>query len=205
MDTATFISRVKAKMDELTPFNEGLVVFDGANTNPVFDTIEKLLDECIDEVLLLTPPHHLPWKNAATQSELTIVNGYGRIAMPPDFIKIARVIFQEWERPVTRAILESDPKYLEQKNRYTRAGVSKPVVALVQSGGQKVLECYTVTSLTGAFINYVYRLPLEEIPATVLPALEYYTASKAFSALGNTKSAEEMNKQFLQASTLRNL
>lgn len=206
MNKATFIQRVKTKMDELTPFNEGLVVFDGANTNPVYDTIDALLPECIDEVLYLTPSHHLPWKNAVSQSnQVTLSNGVGYISLPSDFIKIARVIFQEWERPVTKAILENDSKYLEQKNKYTRAGISKPVIALVQSDSKKTLECYTITKTDGAAVNYVYRLTIDQIPDIVLPSLEYYTASKAFSAIGNAKAAEEMNKQFLQTTTIRTL
>lgn len=43
------------KMDELTPYNEGLVLTPDASQKPIEQTIDALLDESYRDVLMVQP------------------------------------------------------------------------------------------------------------------------------------------------------
>jgi hypothetical protein len=94
----------------------------------------------------------------------------------------------EWERPVSNVIKETDPFYLRQKNKYTRAGVSKPVVA-IRSG---VLECFSITTTststdaTGVDFQYRAKVAAELLPDKLIKALVYLTAAKIFKIFEQT-------------------
>lgn len=203
MTRDSFIAQVKLKMDELTPFNEGLFISDGSNTNPIYNHIDNLIDESVYEIILQGASHLFPSKLAS--GEISIVNNIGIIVMPIDFIKIQSIESPEWERPVTRTITDSDPVYLQQKNKYTRAGSAKPIVALRGDNGTRFLEIYTIKSTTGAKVKYIGKLTIDQIPETVIPALAWYTASKVYATMEDAKNSEAAIKQYSNSITIRSL
>jgi hypothetical protein len=206
MTRENFISQVKAKMDELTPFNEGLVISDGMNTNPVFSHIDGLVNECVYEVIISSPVHIFPTKNAVTAvADVTISDNVGKVVLPTDFAKMASVEFTEWERPVLTVITDQDPKYLLQKNKYTRAGASKPVVVLRTIDDKRIIECYTLISAEGAKVKYVAKLTIEQMPEIILPALMWYVASKVYASMEDPKNSESAFKNYISSTTIRSL
>lgn len=203
MTKTEFIRQVKKKMDELTPFDEGLIISDGMNTNPVFEHIDGVVDECVHEVVLQAPVHLLIAKSFS--GDITIANEIANAIMPDDFVKIASVEFPEWERPVFKAISDLDPLYTQQKNKYTRGGSAKPVVVVRTENNKRFIECYTVSSAENAKIRYIGTHAIDQVPDKLLPALEWYVASKVFASMDEPKKAEEANKQYISSLTIRSM
>jgi hypothetical protein len=181
MTRDNIIRRVKVEMDELTPFDSGLVISAGnEESKPIDKYIDEILDQCAHKLILLAPVHLLSL--TAHTPTITVTDTVALFDVPADFLGLGYLKFPEWERPVYNTIKETDPLYLRQKNIYTRAGVSKPVVALCTGSTVPRLECYTITSSNGAGIVFKYRAKIlaELLPDNLIPALAYLTAAEIF-------------------------
>jgi len=171
------INRVKVEMDELTPFDGGLIVSAGNEmSKPIDAYIEEILDDCAEDLILMAPIHLLSLKSFS--GTISVAGGVASITIPSDFLALGYIKFPEWERQVNTTIKETDPLYLRQMNQYTRAGISKPVVA-IRSGK---LECYSITSEDGTGIDFKYKAKVvaEQLPDRLMMALVYLTAAKMF-------------------------
>jgi hypothetical protein len=140
--------KVKAMMDELTTFPEGSVSLpSGTLVNPISRYIDALLDEATDSVQLAAPTTRLLKKNnlpevyrdkynTGTPATEKLSDGktvYYTVPMPADFLRVAEVRMEDWERPVFGAVLRDDEEYKLLRNPYTTPGAAKPAVAQVDS------------------------------------------------------------------------
>ncbi len=180
----TLINMVKIKLDEIVPEGEGIKyeLDSEPNTSDPFDIyIDNLLDESAKNVLLDAPLEILNsvhCANAAVGSD-----NVGYVVIPDDFLRLVSFKMAEWEREVTKAITASNPKYKLQKNKFTRGGVSKPVVVFTQrisnDAPVKVLEYYSVNSSheIEQFL-YVKKQLAEDIQEDLRDSLTWMCASK---------------------------
>jgi hypothetical protein len=124
---ATIISTVLAKLDEIT-------VFDEAQEVPTVSLVEKVLQEGVTNMLRNAPLHMIEPVKVNTESSTLNhhqdEDGHGYIGLPDDFLRLYSFKMTVWQRPVSVAITTQNPKYDLQKNKFTRGGVSKPVVAV---------------------------------------------------------------------------
>jgi hypothetical protein len=144
MTRQEIINKIKVEMDELTPFDGGFIIplvsTKNAESKPIDAYIQEILDSCAENVILAAPVHLAPLKQYS--GVVTVQDNVAMIAVPSDFLALGTVKLIEWERPVPASIPQTDPLYLRQRNKYTRAGVSRPVVALLNG----VIECYSTTT-----------------------------------------------------------
>lgn len=99
-----------------------------------------------------------------TGTPSTNQDGTGYIGLPENFLRL--IVFQltAWNMPVIEPISDADPKYLMQKSKFTgvRGGPSKPVCAITNGIGGKVLEFYSVPPGTTAIVKIARYLPIPE-------------------------------------------
>ena len=176
------IGLVKVKMDELTPFDEALIVSSGNDgVQPIADYIESILDETTREYLHQVPTHKVPESCIGT---LGLISGVPlSITKPTDFIKILYIKLHDWERPVYEAIKTDNIRYKLQSNTYTKGGTAKPVVVETADS----LEFYSSgTTRTNDVKKYVLFQAPESIAETKAhEAISWLCASKVLSIMGN--------------------
>ena len=140
MTRSDIISAVKARLDELTSFQEGDALLEAEGlTKPVEQYVDDFLDEATDTVRLLCPwswmaSVEIPTKGEDDTSLLEedrlpgsdVV--YYRLPVPGDFLKIARVRMDNWDRPCFSATLADGEGYRLLRNPHTTAGPAKPAV-----------------------------------------------------------------------------
>lgn len=106
--------------------------------------LEEFIDEAGRRVLLAAPLHVIPNRAALTECVLRPhTDGSGEIDLPDDFLKLARLRMEGWQRPVLAAIPEEHPAARRQYHPVTRGGTAKPVVLLTHGGTR--LRYFSVT------------------------------------------------------------
>jgi len=143
MDRQEIIDKVKLRIDEFGPFEEG-EVFGSAQ-------VESLLDDAVNQFLLFIPPY-LPTptsfadESSSTGGAVAIDDYVGYVPLPTDYLRLVTFQMDCWKRAVTEAISENDPRYAIQMNTHVRGGVARPaVVYRYESGIGKILEYYSVS------------------------------------------------------------
>jgi len=137
--------KVKLRLDELGPFEEGQVIDSGR--------IDAFLDDSVKRLLSVVPPYiptassfldivSYPPVGSVAYDEFT-----GYVPLPSDFLKLVSFKMENWSRSVTEAISENDPRYKRQAYKETRGKFTKPVaVYRTKYGVGKVLDYYSVQS-----------------------------------------------------------
>ena len=211
MTYTDIVNRVKAIMEEITPFDDGFAVLtSNTDVKPIVSYIESCLQSSADELLMICPIH--------LTSETTITAGLGgspkldngkyigTIALDSDYIRLNTFKMEGWEKEVHRPISVENPLYIQQKNPFTRGGNAKPVV--VKKTGY--LEIYTYDA--GDTIEtktYVAQIALPTtgtivINPKLIEPLCYLTAANVFSILGSetTKLMQQQVETLLKAEIL---
>lgn len=166
--------------------------------------LEEFIDEAGRRVLLAAPLHVIPNRAALTECVLRPhTDGSGEIDLPDDFLKLARLRMEGWQRPVLAAIPEEHPAARRQYHPVTRGGTAKPVVLLTHGGTR--LRYFSVTEAQhriaeGEYIAYTslddtYPERLAETTAWMLGALVLGVANDADGA----KTAEARAMEILSA------
>ena len=97
--------------------------------------LADFIDEAGRRVLLTAPLHAIPSvKNLAECPLRPNTDGSGEIDLPGDFLRLARLRMDGWQRPVLVAIPEDNPAATRQYHPITRGGTAKPVVLLTHGG-----------------------------------------------------------------------
>jgi len=143
MDRAQIIDKIKLRIDEFGPFEEGEVF--GS------EQVEVLLDDAVNQFLLLIPSHlQTPESfvdaSSSTGGAVPLDTATGYVPLPAGYLKLVSFKMDCWQRAVTVSITEDSPEYALQKNEYVRGGPSRPVVVeRYEPGIGKILEYYSVT------------------------------------------------------------
>lgn len=191
MNRIDIVGRVLKRMDESSP--QGNV--DELQNVPV----ETVLDEAA-RLTLAALPAWLTISKPLEESPKRQEDGSGYIDLPADYLKLAKLWMEGWERPVTVAINELHPSYHHQHNPVLRGGVAKPVVAEVTKDGKRRLEYFSLPSNVSAHeIKQGYYVPLvkaEVIPSTILEPMLWKAAELAFQVMGDGDRMELCSKRF---------
>lgn len=219
---AQLIQHVALRMDEVSPdiVADDLVV-DGSDGNPLYTLIDGLVDGGALELFSVAPYWRLPqsvFQQTDVQTEdvgtaRTIADESGTIAvrkvirlkLPEDFLRVAEIICDEFQRPITEAVPEISDLGKRQHNPYLMAKEAKPVGVLSHgvwgSGNDAVhcreIDCYSVAAApTNLVATYIPKPSMpasssssdveEVIPPVLLPALEWLIAARTFGARGDS-------------------
>jgi hypothetical protein len=217
MDRDQIIQQVKMRMDELSPFNDGLIVYAAspaeelAHTKPIQYYIDATLDESNREMLLVAPLNHIPLVDfdfGTLHADISVVNNIGRFTLPDDFLRLGWLKFNVWERPVFDTISNNDPNYKLQLNEFTRGGYGKPIVSVTKYPPSriKILEMFTIsdTDKTTGVGAYVAEEPVgnDTVPDILVPALSWLTAGKVFQIMEKAGPSQAALQQFQAQLTL---
>lgn len=175
------IHAVKVRLEELTPFEDGLVVLaDESDVQPVASYIDSLLNESGDEVQMLLPLHMLT-PSAISTNPVLGTDGVYRLELPSDYLRLHSIKAPTWEREVNIPIATTNPLYQLQRNIYTRSGNAKPVVAITYDGDKQKLELYTASTLEKKY--YIKRVAAELLSDKLIPYVVLMCAIKVYGTL----------------------
>lgn len=182
------INRVKSNLDEISPSGSLIVDVGVEDNNPLDEIINNLLDESAKEVLIKAPVIRLnATKATETATQDPRDSKIGTIDIPEDFLRIVELKMADWYRSVTEIHAQGTPIANMQYNKYTRAGVVKPIAVLSHRENKTVIEYYSVnTSHAIDRFMYIKKESAENIPEILQDALCWICASRVLFATGSS-------------------
>lgn len=97
--------------------------------------LADFLDEAARRVLLAAPLHAIPTRKSLVGCALRPASdGSGEIDLPADFLRLAHLRMEGWQRPILAALPEDHPDAFRQYHPVMRGGAVKPVVLLTDGG-----------------------------------------------------------------------
>lgn len=165
-NVADIIRDVRILMDDSTQTSSDLAEL-GIESNLTYVETDNLIKRCIVEAIrteyamadisVIEGKEYTPTVQAGA-------SGTGTLSLPEDYMRLVCVKMNGWKLPCTNIVLITDPKYVLQKNRYSRGNSTHPV--LVKNGS--VLEYYSVPAGTTAACEYFRYLPLPTISSSTV-------------------------------------
>ena len=137
---------ILARIDEISPYDSVDVIWD--------TLMEKTIDDACNMFLMAVPIHLVNSDNFATATFVNSDDGTGYIRLKSDFLRLSSFKMKGWRRAVTNTITQESPRYNLQKNKYTRGGVAKPVVALSNKLTANVTYLSTVLELFPIYYDW---------------------------------------------------
>lgn len=210
-----YILAVKAKLDEISPFDEpnGFIAADNDpdydEVKPIVSYIEETLDKAAWFCLNNLPATLLAKDVSADQIKAVIDRrGVGHISGIDEYWRLLRLRDDAcfWERDVTAFISTADPIYLLQQNAHTRGGCSKPVV--VYSPETAELELYSYPASCGCgcacgtftlpvtlyYINS--HIPAEQVQSAVEDFIVLVCAAYVEEIIGDANAAKVFMEKY---------
>lgn len=148
MDRNSIKEAILAKMDEISPFETIDVIWDSL--------MEQVIDEACNNYLMLVPIHLVNSNSITTSTFVNNDDGTGYIRLPLDFLRLSGFKMKGWRRQVSIPITQESPRYNLQLNKYTRAGIAKPMVALVNKLQATQTYLSTVLELFPIYYDWQY-------------------------------------------------
>lgn len=203
MERQQIIAKVKLRIDEFGPFEEG-EVFGSAQ-------IESLLNDAANRFLLAIPanlptPYCFAEYSTSGGDSIPLDDNTGYLILPSTFLKLVYFKMDSWERAVTEAISVSDPRYALQRNEYTRGNISKPVcVYRYKTRVGKILEYYSVPDnehYVEEALCLVETLP-EHLDDFLIDPFTWFTAYLLLDSRGEFDSAKACLQKMMDWVTLK--
>jgi len=194
---AGIIELVKARIDELSPFNDTSLV-------PSVNVIDKILDNSAKTILLALPLHLLT--PTVFTGTITQTGNTGHVTLDNDFLRLHSFKMTEWDTEVTQAITPANPKYILQKNPITMGGVNKPVVVIKSDSNGKTLYYYSIPTGGTHTLEYAYYIPLmtaENLPDDILDVVAWQCAADVILIMkGDPKGALLKVEEYIKLQTI---
>lgn len=183
------------RIDELVP--EGTELLIQNDPLPVFSYIDKVIDECSDDVRKIAPLHY-----CSKISEEDVIDNC--IVVPTGYIRFGWINCLDWENPVLSLIdpIREPDLYRIIKNPILTKGKSKPYGAITrkvieiqgEDTDSQVIELYN-TDEDKADLCYVETSAVESVDERLLKAIYWLCATKVLIISGR-KEAEVANTQY---------
>ena len=163
--------------------------------------LADFIDEAGRRVLLAAPLHTISSVERLAECPLRPnPDGSGEIDLPADFLRLARLRMDGWQRPVLVALPEDHPAATYQYHPVTRGGMAKPVVLLTHGGTKLRYSSITGTDhhiAEGEYIPYkgindIYPEKLIDVTAWTLAALVLGGSNEPAGAQAADKRASEI-------------
>lgn len=222
---AQLIQQVALRMDEVSPEIEADdLVVDGSDGNPLYTLIDGLIDAGTLELFSVAPYWRLKQstfpepETADVGRAREIDDGKGTIAvrkmirlkLPDDFLRVAEINCNEFQRPITEAVPEISEMGRRQHNPFLMGKEARPVGVLshgiwgsgTDAAPCREIDCYSVASNpTGLVATYIPKPAVisdtadpavtveDAVPEVLIPALQWLIAARTFGARGDANHA----------------
>jgi len=186
MNRQAIIEKVKMKLDEYTPIDEGI-------GHPLDSYIDPSLNDAAIRLLKDAPLAKL---NSTiiigTEANLVFLpvpndpnNRIVLFSCQGDVLRMKSIWLPQWESPVMVFYPYNSDMALFQHNPYTRAGIKKPVVIEQRSADGLKYTCYTHPEVneTNFSAECITKLKPEEIQDDLIEPLVYLAASMVASIM----------------------
>ena len=213
MTRPQYISAVKAKLEEISPFDPigehtEFIAADDSEKNvikPIQSYIESELDRAARYCLLTLPLSLLALDVTKLSTTASVDDkGVGIVSNKSKYLRLVRVHDDGgvWKRDVTAFMASTNPLYLLQQNIFTRGGIAKPVV--VYNPEEKQIELYSFPKeLRGEEENVtLYYIDADVVAESVLSGISEYIilvcAMYVAEILQDTNRATTLQEEFQQ-------
>lgn len=207
MTREELIKKVALKMDEISSSDDIMIEVGSNDNNPLYEQINGLLNESINDVLTKAPIYRLSdhietlelagncSKEETPDKERQVVV----ITIPNDFIRIASISDANFLRPIVDLAIEGDEIDKKQRNKFLRAKSSKPVGVLCNGGGGRYIVCYSYSTNVRPMpvVQYISRFDGDlDITSTismdsyVADIVSWLCAGKVFAAQGDINKSK---------------
>lgn len=163
------VNRALLCIDEAYPADE--------EVDAAFFPVHRFVDEAA-RLLLPVVPRRLLGKGKPLPVEdfKPRGDGSGSLRLPGDFVRLLCFRMKGWQRTVTEAIDETDPRYAQQFNRVLRGGEAKPVVAVCRGAGR--IEYFSSRAGAAAKVDEAYYVGFDTVDDTYPESMVDVTAWK---------------------------
>lgn len=210
MTRDNYILAVKAKLDEISPFDEpnNFIAADGDpdydEVKPIISYIDKSLDEAARYCLSDLPLSLLTQDIIKDEIEVFVSKrGVGTATIDDlDNCRWARVHDPNdiWERDVTAFYTTTDPMYLLQQNMHTRGGCSKPVVVIAPEVGGLEFYSFPIADTTYTLTVEGYTVDTSTTVENIASSIERFIvlrcAAYVEEILGDANAAKIFNDEY---------
>lgn len=192
MDRAQLKQSIRAKIDEVSTANEILVDVSFGEGKTLDILIEELLNECANELLMITPVHRLTITKAVNPTNTGKTAYSGKVALPSDFLRFISLKATTMLRPITELVPEISPVAKRQSNEYMRGTIERPVGVLETNENGNIIHYYGVSSDAHAIegLMYIKQTLPESLPVLLQNPLCWLCASKVLAVMGDTNGAK---------------
>ena len=212
-----YILAVKAKLDEISPFDEPNSFIAAAGdpdydeVKPIVSYIEETLDKAAWFCLNNLPLTLLSKDVTSDQLKATIDRkGVGHISGIDEYWRLIRLRDDAcfWERDVTAFISTADPVYLLQQNMHARGKSARPVVVYAPETAELELYSYPASCGCGCacgtftlpvtlyYINS--HIPAEQVQSAIEDFIVLVCASYVEEILGDANAAKVFMEKYEQ-------
>lgn len=205
MTREELIKKVALKMDEISSSDDVIVPVNASDNNPIYTQINALLNESVNDVLTKAPIYRL--QNHVTSLDSgyevkEIFNGTRKVAIitvPEDFIRIASISDEAFQRPIVDLAIEGDDVDKKQHNKFLVAKSAKPVAVIGRNAtGGRIITCYSYGNETPALsFNYISRYNNEsdtsaetDLDGYMVDVVSWVCAGKVFAAQGDANKGK---------------
>ena len=202
MTREELIKKVALKMDEVSSSDDVIVPVNISDNNPLYTQINALLNESVNDVLTKAPiyrlQNHIETADASIVSVKDIFDGKRKVAVvavPEDFIRIASISDEAFQRPIVDLALEGDAVDKRQHNRLLVAGSAKPIAVIGRDvTGGRIITCYSYgnDATPAPSFNYVKRYNNNsdtsaetDLDGFMIDVVSWVCAGKVFAAQGD--------------------
>lgn len=193
------IRKVALKMDEISSSDDVIIPVGIDDNNPLYTQIDSLLNESVNEVLAKAPIYRIQSQVTAASDSTNenIFNGTRKMAVipvPDDFIRIASITDEAFQRPIVDLAIEGDEVDKRQHNSFLVAKGAKPVAVMGRDDeGKRVIRCYSYAADDTVSPNMLYIKRYEDTNLSteidfdnyIIDIVSWVCAGKVFAAQGD--------------------
>lgn len=207
MTREELIKKVALKMDEISSSDDVIVPVNVSDNNPLYTQINALLNEAVNDVLTKAPifrlQNHIATTGEDNISVKDIFNGTRKVAVievPEDFIRIASISDEAFQRPIVDLAIEGDDVDKKQHNKFLVAKSAKPIAVIGRDEtGSRIITCYSYSNDTtpAPSFNYIKRYNNDsdtssdtDIDEYLIDIVSWVCAGKVFAAQGDVNKGK---------------
>lgn len=204
MTREELIKKVALKMDEISSSDDVQVPVGTGDNNPLYTQINSLLNESVNDVLMKAPIYrlhgHLDKVTTSTPVEiLGSTRKAAQFTVPDDFIRLASISDELFQRPIVELAIEGDDMDKRQHNRHLVAKYARPVAVIGNGESSRVITCYSYSSsdTPSATLRYVKRYDKDrdtsadtDLDEYMVDLVSWVCAGRVFAAQGDANKGK---------------
>ena len=207
MTREELIKKIALKMDEISSSDDVIVPVGTGDNNPLYTQINNLLNESVNDVLMKAPIYRLHGHVTSTTSHTPVNLFAGTLkprkavvfAIPEDFVRLASIVDDEFQRPIVDFAIEGDDVALRQHNIHLVAKTAKPVAVISNTATGRKITCYSyeTNGTPNPTFNYVKRYDNDKdttaetgLDDYMIDLVSWVCAGRVFSAQGDIQKGK---------------